>query len=225
MPVEEVTLAVGEESIPGRLNHPEEDTDRGLLMLPGAGHGPYGDIFDRLAEESVAADVACLRYRSWSSHDELDEKTLGELHREVDAAVEFLQDRGCTDVTLGAKSFGGAIALTHVPDSVSRLFLWAPALTVDEESTIEVAKTTPLGEVDGLQVDDDALEELLSGVDVPARILHGDRDHIPMENSERIAGALPEGEVVEIEGADHSFGVAQYERTIGHTMELIDGSE
>lgn len=49
MVAKESALNVDGESILGRLNHPGEDTDLGRLMLPGAGHGPYGDIFDRHA--------------------------------------------------------------------------------------------------------------------------------------------------------------------------------
>lgn len=125
---------VGGETYEGRLNAQREDADAGVLILPGMGHGPFGDIFDVLAYELAGTGKRVFRYESWETREDLEAKTIAELHEEVDAAVEYLQSAGCSTVYLVAKSFGGGLALTHVPDAVERVVLWEPA-------TIAVATT------------------------------------------------------------------------------------
>lgn len=41
MPPADVTLDVGAASYPGRVNAPDDASDRGILVLPGANHGPF----------------------------------------------------------------------------------------------------------------------------------------------------------------------------------------
>lgn len=200
MPAEEIQLDVGDESYPGRLEGPVDGGDHGVVVLPGAGHGPYGDIFDQFAEEAASNGRYVLRFQSWEDHEELGSKTLGDLHGEIDAAVEFLEDRGCTHIAIVGKSFGAGIALTHVPDPVGEVVLWAPFLMVREESNLEADQPMDLQEY--TPTIDSAT---LGRIEAQVRILHGDEDRLPFENSEKMADALPNGELIEIEGADHSF--------------------
>lgn len=59
-------------------------------------------------------------------------KTDAEFEAELEEGVEFLRERGCTSVAVVAKSFGGRLALTHLPGRVDRLVLWAPAAAFGE---------------------------------------------------------------------------------------------
>ena len=190
MRTEEVTLKVGGASYPGRVNAPDEQTDRGVLVVPGAGHGPFGDVFDRFAEAAAERGRAVARFETWESHEELRRKTDAEFEAELEESVEFLRERGCTSVAMVAKSFGGRLALTHLPDRVDRLVLWAPAVAFGEsEDRPSITADT------------------LSDVEVPVRILQGDEDDVvSVKNAAAIAEHLLDGELVELPGEDHSFG-------------------
>ena len=190
MRTEEVTLKVDGASYPGRVNAPDEQTDRGVLVVPGAGHGPFGDVFDRFAEAAAEQGRTVARFETWESREELRRKTDAEFEAELEGGVEFLRERGCTSVAMVAKSFGGRLALTHLPGRVDRLVLWAPAVAFGESE-------------DRPSITADAL----SDIEVPVRILQGDKDDVvSVENAAAIAEHLPDGELVELPGEDHSFG-------------------
>ena len=114
---EDVTLRVGGEEYPGRLDTPAEPTDRGILLVPGAGHGPFGDVFLRFARAAAGEGYAVARFETWLSPDDIDAKTDAEFRAELQAGVDFLRSRGCSTVTVVAKSFGGRLALEHTPST------------------------------------------------------------------------------------------------------------
>lgn len=201
MPSESVELAIGDDTYDGELAVPEQPNGHGIVVRPGAGHGPYGDVFDRLAAEAADAGYHCLRFDSWPTREALAEETLTDIRREADAAIAHLRDAGCRHVSVVAKSFGGGTTLTNVPDGVERLVLWAPAVEYGDDANVTVIADEPLGDAPRPVVDDDYLAD----VDVPVRVFHGTEDEIPLENSRRIAAALPDGELVELDGEDHSF--------------------
>lgn len=216
---EEFTLTVDGEQYSGEVTSPDGDTDHGVVLIPGASHGPYGDVFDRLAEALADDGVALLRYDSWGNDDELpapDEKTDEDLFAEVDAAVAELRDRGYSRVSVVAKSFGGRIALRHVPDPVDELVLWAPFAFLEDGAALE-----------RMEVPEDVSPptvgaDLLGEHDLPVDILQGDDDNLPVENARELADALPDGRVHVIKGADHSFVGGDPEvETVRTTVELL----
>ena len=207
---EDVTLEVGGSAYPGRLNTAEEPSDRGVLIVPGAGHGPFGDVFLRFSRVAAEEGHHVARFETWMSPAELKEKTDEDFRAELAAGVDFLRSRGCSTVSVVAKSLGGRVALEHLPEGVDRLILWAPAvLAADAEN-----------------VPDEAREHLPSvtpgefGVDVPPRILQGDDDNISVDSAERIAEGLSQGEVVVLPDEDHSF-LRDHERVIEETLAFL----
>jgi len=205
MPTEPLSLAVGDESYRGRLNEPDEPTDSGVLVLPGLNHGPFGDVFDQFASEAAAEGHRVARFDSWPDEETLQAKSEDDMARELGAAVEFLQDSGCSTIAVVAKSFGGKLALTHLAtDQVDRMVLWAPAVFVgdyEERPTIE--------------------PDTLATVDCPVRLLQGDEDRgMSVENAGAIVEHLPEGELVELPGEDHSFQTDQ-ERIVEETLPFL----
>lgn len=223
MGIKPINFEAGDETYEGRLNTPEGDgmTDVGVMMIPGAGHGPFGDIFDIVAYELAGADKPVFRYNSWETPDELETKTFGDLHREVDAAIERLQSEGCSEIHLIAKSFGGGIALTHVPDAVDRMVLWAPAIELVEGSA-EHDPDERIGDTEDVPIE--VGTATLGTIDVPVRILVGDEDRgVSQEDCERIEAAVGDADVAVIPGENHSFNenrTAIVERTMGY---LSDG--
>lgn len=88
-----------------------------------------------------------------------------------------------------AKSFGGRLALTHLPEGVDRMVLWAPAVLgpfADHEPSIDASE--------------------LAEIAVPVRVLQGDEDEVvTVGNAASIAEHLPNGDLIELSGEDHSF--------------------
>jgi pimeloyl-ACP methyl ester carboxylesterase len=201
MALEFVEFGADGETYEARLNTPEDgDADVCVVVVPGAGHGPFGDIFDITAYELAGAGVATLRYETWETTEDIDAKTLDGLHRELADAVAFVDDHGYDRVFVLAKSFGGRIAFTGLPDAVERILGWAPAVDVAEESNLDAVSDTPMGEFDALQV---AASDL-ADVDVPVRLLYGTDDHFYPEPAQSLADAL-DAEFVELDGETHSF--------------------
>jgi len=201
---ESVTLTVDGEQYSGRLNSPEESAERGVLVVPGAGHGPFGDVFDRFAEAAAEAGQEVARFETWSSREDLEAKTAEQFREELHAGIEFLRSRGCTTVTVVAKSFGGRLALDFATEDADRLVLWAPAVLFGDE---EDAPSVTADE--------------LADIDVPTRVLQGDEDEVvSVENAASIAEHIPDGELVELPGEDHGFGTDQ-QRIVEETVSFL----
>lgn len=207
---EDVILEVGENAYPGRLDTPEEPSNRGVLMVAGAGHGPFGDVFLRFSRAAAEEGHHVARFETWMSRDELENKTEEDFRTELEAGVDFLHSRGCSTISVVAKSLGGRVALKHLPEGVDRLVLWAPAVlaedaeNVPEEAWEHLPSVTP-GEFD---------------IEVPSRILQGDDDNIPVDSAERIAKGLSEGELVVLPDEDHSF-LRDHGRVIEETVAFL----
>lgn len=202
----DVTLEVDDRGYPGRLNVPDEDSERGVLMVPGAGHGPFGDVFLRFARAGAQDGHHVARFETWPFPADREAKTDADFAAELEAGVEFLRSRGCSTVTVVGKSFGGRIALEHLPASVDRLVLWAPAIASgehDDEPSVTAAE--------------------LAEIEIPVRILQGDEDDVvSVENAASLAEGLPRGELVELPGEDHSF-LRDHERVIEETLAFLPG--
>ena len=207
---EDVTLDVGTESYPGRYDEPSEPSDRGMLMIPGAGHGPFGDVFLRFGREAADAGYGVARFETWLSPADLDAKTEADFRAEIEAGVAFLRSRGYETVTVVAKSLGGRLALEHLPGGVDRAVLWAPAVHPEDYDLPAELE----GKVPSIGADD------LGAVDVPVRVLHGDEDALPLESPRLLAERLPDGELVELPGDDHSFR-RDHERVIEETLAFL----
>lgn len=184
-----MTLAVGDGEYRGRLNTPDGGSERGILVIPGAGHGPFGTVFATFADTAEERGFTVARFETWADADELDAKTPDEHRREFEAGIEFLRSQGCDSVAIVAKSFGGRLALQHGPWSAERMVLWAPA------ALFEAGESFPT-----------LSAEALASIDVPVRILQGEDDQVvSVENARQLAEHLPRGELVVFAGEDHSF--------------------
>ncbi|QPV61681.1 alpha/beta hydrolase [Halosimplex litoreum] len=204
MAAESVALDVDGDSYPGRVNEPDEPADSGVLVLPGLNHGPFGDVFDEFARAAAEDGHLVARFETWADPDDLDAKSEDDMERELAAGVDFLRDRGRSPVSVVAKSFGGRLALTHLPrEHVDRLVLWAPAVFVGEHD-----------ERPSITADE------LSDIDRPTRVLQGTADDIPVENAREMADHLPNGESVVLPGEDHSFQ-RDRERIVAETLDAI----
>ncbi|WP_433634142.1 alpha/beta hydrolase family protein [Halomicrococcus sp. NG-SE-24] len=220
MSVTNIELEVGDNTYTGRLNVPTEGSKRGIVVRPGAGHGPYGDIFDRFAEEAADRGYRCLRFQTWGEQENLRQKTLSDLHDEVDAAIARLQSEGCAEISIVAKSFGAGMSLTHIPNAVEAMVLWAPAIGVEDTSNVGAVKEKQFSEGDRPVVSPTFLEE----IEIPVLILHGtDDETVPVRNSQQMVNALPDGELLTLDREDHSFRGAVESEVVAQTLTYLDG--
>jgi dienelactone hydrolase len=218
MPMEQLDFEVDGETYEGRfVTPPAGDAETCVVVVPGAGHGPFGDIFDITMYELADAGVASFRFETWTSSDELDAKTLADLHAELHAAVDFARERGYERTSLLVKSFGGRIAFTDLPDAVERVLGWAPAVHVAEESRLDEQYDVPLGELEeGL----DTAASDFADVDVPVRLLYGDEDQLYPDYAEALVDDVPNAELRVIEGETHSFNERR-RRVVEETLEYL----
>jgi len=202
--MEETTLTVHGEEYPGRLTVPDVETERGVLVVPGAGHGPFGDVFDGFAEAATDAGHLVARFRTWTGPDDLEAKTAADFREEICAGIDLLRARGCTTVAVVAKSFGGRLALEHATDEADRMVLWAPAVLFGSHD--DAPSIAP---------------ETLRSIEIPVLVLQGDEDDVvPAENGKSIADRIPGGTFVKLPGEDHSF-VTDQERIIEKTCAFL----
>jgi dienelactone hydrolase len=120
---ESVTLTVGDSEYRGRLNAPEGGSDRSILVVPGAGHGPSGTVFAAFADAAAERGFTVARFETWTDAADLEAKTLDDHRADVEAGIEFLRSQGCESVSLVAKSFAGGLALRCGPLPVERMVL------------------------------------------------------------------------------------------------------
>lgn len=223
MAVERTELSADDTTFTAELQLPAGDSDHGALLLPGANHTSFDDaVFDRLAATAADAGIQFLRYQGWENGEELAAKSEAELTAEIDAALDHLKGRGCTRLSLVAKSAGGRVTLQHVPAEVDQLVLWAPALFVADGDALAEMELPEGADPSTITAGE------LAEIDVPAVILQGDEDQIPVANARELAAEMPNAEMHVIEGADHSFVGGQPEDdTIETTIDVLSqhGSE
>ncbi len=200
-----VTLRVGSRNLAGRLAVPGEPCGTGVLVLPGASHGPFGGVFDRFVEAAVDAGCHALRYESWDDRSDLTDMTEAQLHDDVAAGLQFLRWYDCSTVVIVAKGFGARIALTRGAADADRMVLWSPAVLVDAETT-------------GPTIAPSAL----ASIDVPVRLLHAEADEVvSVDTAADVVRHLPSGELVELGGEDHLYDAAPA-RVVERTMAFFD---
>lgn len=207
------------------LEVPGQASEKVAIFLPGVSGGAFSDRYQPLVDACIEADIAIARLSSYAGAKELEQKTIQQLHSDIDAAVAFLQARGYTKIFGIGKSFGGALMLTCQSAKIAAKVLWAPAIAaVDAESNLNEYIDVPLGSVPMLmdiKIDKDFLEKFF----IPILIVHGTADdQIPFSNSEKIVTMLPEAQLIPIEGADHSYkNKAHEEMVVYATIDFLKG--
>lgn len=203
MTLEIVDLEANGETHEALVDVPEgEEREAGVVVVPGAGHGPFDDIFDVTSYELAKQGLRVIRVETWETREELEAKTLAEVHNEIDAMVESLREQGCSTVSVLAKSFGGGVALTHVPEGIERLVLWEPAIDVGVDRTDATDPENEIGDGDGIRIGVEDVDH----VDVPVGILCGDAERgIPLGDCREIVDAVTDGDLTVIPGATHWF--------------------
>lgn len=197
---------------------PVESTEKALIMVPGINSGPYGRLFDPVAEFAKSENHQVIRINAWDGPKDLEDKTLKQLHKLINEAAEKLRENGCQEITILGKSFGGQLTLTHPKkQEFAKMILWAPALDIQKEGNIVKWRTTQLKKAE--QATDIIIsKKQLREITTPTTIIHGEQDQVvPVDASRKLQKHIPECKLKEIEKTGHSYKQKEnelFEKTI-----------
>lgn len=209
----------------------EADSNVGIVMA----HGFTGDktehgYFDKLAEELNETGYNVLTFDFAGSGESDDEPLrIDKQVEDLKVAIDYLKSRNVERVGLFGHSQGGLVALRNLINGIETMVLTSPVTDrmanyaddrLDERQkseleekgqwTVHLAK----GSREKIVVDQEIIrekvsinqDELLSGIDCPVLIIHGNEDEVvPIESSEKAVQKLSNSELKVIEGLDHSY--------------------
>lgn len=183
----------------------EETVNRSLLVIPGISSDPYESPFNEVVDYAKEMGFSVVRLNQWSSSEDLEDKTLKDMHDLIDRALEKLDEEGYNYIGVLGKSFGGQLALTYPHNErFDFMILWAPAVGLEGDN-VDKWISTPLGQASAA-TDISIDPSYLKNIDIPVKIIHGTDDEVvDLEVSEQLAQNLDKGELMRVEGGDHSF--------------------
>ena len=216
----------------GILSNPASEKDRPVILLShGFSTSKDGRTYVRLEEILNRRKFSTLRF-DFFGHGESSGKfadiTISEAVDDVQSAIRFLKDSGHQRIGLMGSSFGGfaSILAAGRSDDLFILALKSPVsdylgllIARDHDKNIQAwqqegfiivegadGKNLRLNYsffVDAEQINGCALAE---NINVPTLIVHGDRDDtVPLEQSRKVAGLIPNCNLEVIRGADHVY--------------------
>lgn len=233
----------------GILSGPEPMPDGPAAVLcHGFATGKDGRTSTRLEESLNRSGIATLRFDFFGhgeSGGDIADITVSEAADNVFRAIRYTREQGYRRIALFGSSFGGLAALltaawsgnlvslslkSPVSDYMGRLVLSQDC--GDPESWRKQGFLTfmhPEGKEIRLNYNFYADAERTCAYDVardiriPTLIVHGDADaSVPIAQSHRLAGLLPDGRLEIIPGADHRFSRDEdFERMLALISEFI----
>ena len=191
-------------------------TKKAAILIPGVSGNSFSSRWDGLVKSCNENSIALLRIDSWNGEDELSDKTIKEIHHELDFAVERLRKENFEDIYLIGKSFGGAVSLIYFNEFISKKVLWAPVIGFNDVENCTYYLDKKMSTIENL-TDIIVSKNYIKSQDNVIRIIHGTSDDvISVDNSLKISENCKNVELVKIDSADHSF------RDEKHNRELIE---
>lgn len=175
-----------------------------ILYIPGTSGLSDFERIERISEKSAAAgyDFACLDI--WKDSADLETKTLKIVLDGIERAVFDLAAEGKRPIYVVAKSFGAGVVLLRNWPHVSKMVLWAPAISVSEASSYDVQKNLSFAKIESpFKVSTSPV--VLGSIDIPILVIRGSQDVIvPQEKLNAVLDHLPKMQFFEIPGMGHS---------------------
>ncbi len=229
MKEEEVQFENAGQRILGVITVPDNGGDCLVIMIhggPGGNKRGPGDIFVKTAEALAIKGIASLRFdlrgSGHSEGDFINTTIRGEVE-DLAAASELVLSRGYRHVGLLGESLGGTIAVLGCNAHYKAMVLWFPAIHLMETSFLELFQgehvdelashgfvtegTIRIGKPFLDEVKTLALEPILSTLEQPVLIIHGDSDsdvpHTQSLNAAKLIRTPCEVEI--IKGGGHGL--------------------
>ncbi len=205
-------------------------TDRRSVIIMS--HGFTGDkdewgMFPQTAAEFSDAGFAVFRFDfGGSGESDITSITVEKQTNDLKSAIDFVKEKGFDNIGLFGLSMGGLCSVLACGGDIKALVLWAPVTKAKTPTVLKngdlMSELKEKGYIvirnrvgKEFRIDEKYLterqslnqKEILSRLNIPVLIIHGDRDDIvPVTHSKEAMAYLKKGSKLEIiEGADHGF--------------------
>lgn len=188
------------------LDKSSKDNKKCVIFLPGVSGKVFeDDLYSKTVNELLNKGFSTVRFQVWKSSEELQKLNIEKISKVVRNSIKFAKSKGYKDIGGIGKSFGGGILLEKPIKEIKCLVLWAPAVNFGEKSNITKINKTELSKISGymgIKLNKNNISKIKS----KTLLIHGTNDErISFKNSENIAKNLPNGHIMIIKDADHSF--------------------
>lgn len=223
------TCYVDGQRVGGRLYHPEgEGPFPTIVFVPGMGmnYYLYAELFENLNSEGIAVAAFDCRGNaptSTISDGKFSEMTPTSLKKDIMEVTDFISAYQLVDsenLFIMGHSLGGltaALTAAETPDKYKGMIGFDPAYQMPDEYRELYPEGTEIPEAPNVQTEGKAFIEESMSIDVVDEIKSYDGNTIILtgtdeaiyslapEIMEAAAEALPNGELIVVEGADHFF--------------------
>ncbi len=241
------TCYVDGQRIGGRLYHPEgEGPFPTIVFVPGMGtnYYMYVELFENLNSEGVAVAAFDCRGNaqvSSISDGKFSEMTPTSLKKDIMAVTDFISAQQIVDsenLFIMGHSLGGltaALTAAETPDKYKGMIGFDPSYQMPDAYRELYPEGTEIPEAPNVQTEGKAFIEEVIAIDVIDEIKSYDGNAIILtgtngtvytanpEIMEAAAEALPNGELIIVEGADHGFD-KHLKELVQYTVDFVKGN-
>ena len=238
------TCYVDGQRVGGRLYHPEgEGPFPTIVFVPGMGmnYYLYAELFENLNSEGIAVAAFDCRGNaptSTISDGKFSEMTPTSLKKDIMAVTDFISAYQLVDsenLFIMGHSLGGltaALTAAETPDKYKGMIGFDPAYQMPDEYREQYPEGTEIPEAPNVQTEGKAFIEESMSIDVVDEIKSYDGNTIILTGTgeaiysiapdimEAAAEALPNGELIVVEGADHGFN-QHLKELIQYTVDFV----
>ena len=236
------TCYVDGQRVGGRLYHPEgEGPFPTIVFVPGMGmnYYLYAELFENLNSEGIAVAAFDCRGNaptSSVSDGKFSEMTVSSCKTDIKTVTDFISAYQMVDSenlflmghSLGG--FNGALVAAENPDLFKGMIGYDPAFQTPDDARELFSEEPETYILDGAEICETFAKELMA-TDLTESIKSYDGNTIILTGTEAIyslapeimeaaAEALPNGELIVVEGADHFFN-ENFEELIQYTVDFV----
>ena len=241
------TCYVDGQRVGGRLYHPEgEGPFPTIVFVPGMGlnYYMYVELFENLNSEGIAVAAFDCRGNaqvSTISDGKFSEMTPTSLKKDIMAVTDFISAQQIVDsenLFIMGHSLGGltaALTAAETPDKYKGMIGYDPSYQMPDAYRELFPEGTEIPEAPNVQTEGKEFIEEIIAIDVlediksydgNTIILTGTNQTVYTENPEIMeaaAEALPNGELIVVEGADHGFS-QHLKELVQYTVDFVKGN-
>lgn len=238
------TCYVDGQRVGGRLYHPEgEGPFPTIVFVPGMGmnYYLYAELFENLNSEGIAVAAFDCRGNaqiSTISDGKFSEMTPTSLKKDIMEVTDFISAYQLVDsenLFIMGHSLGGltaALTAAETPDKYKGMIGFDPAYQMPDDYHELYPEGTEIPEAPNVQTEGKAFIEEIMSINVVDEIKSYDGNTIILtgtgeaiysiapEIMEAAAEALPNGELIVVEGADHGFN-QHLKELIQYTVDFV----
>ena len=237
------TCYVDGQRVGGRLYHPEgEGPFPTIVFVPGMGmnYYMYAELFENLNSEGIAVAAFDCRGNaptSSVSDGKFIEMTVSSCKTDIKTVTDFISAYQMVDsenlflMGHSLSGFNGALVAAENPDLFKGMIGYDPAYQMPDESRKLFSEEPETYMLDGVEIGETFAKELMAidltesikSYDGNTIILTGTGDAIysfAPEIMEAAAEALPNGELIVVEGADHGFN-QHLKELVQYTVDFV----